>query len=99
LSKRDEVSSTERLLDLIRSDGKSDYTAGGIDSQKSFGHRVRNIFKNPVSFRKTVTVGVDLGHDDLKLVKISRISDQKYEMLEYERIPFDENLDRHNPQF
>jgi len=99
VAKRDEVSSTERLLDLIREDSGSEYTASGIDSQKSFGHQLKNIFNNPVSFRKTITVGVDLGHDDIKLVKISRISDQKYEMLEYERIPFDENLDRQSPQF
>ena len=99
MAKRDEVSSTERLLDLIREDSGSEYTASGIDSQKSFGHQLKNIFNNPVSFRKTITVGVDLGHDDIKLVKISRISDQKYEMLEYERIPFDENLDRQSPQF
>jgi len=99
VAKRDEVSSTERLLDLIREDSGSEYTASGIDSQKSFGHQLKNIFNNPVSFRKTITVGVDLCHDDIKLVKISRISDQKYEMLEYERIPFDENLDRQSPQF
>ena len=57
------------------------------------------MFKSSISFRKTTTVGVDLGHDDIKLVKINRISDQKYELLEYERIPFDEDLDRQSPQF
>ncbi len=99
MAKRDEVSSTERLLDLIRTDSKSEYTSGGMVSKKSFGHRLKNLFNNPVSFKKTVSVGVDLGHDDIKLVKICRISDQKYEMLEYERIPFDENVDRRSPQF
>ncbi|MDH3881796.1 MAG: pilus assembly protein PilM, partial [Desulfobacteraceae bacterium] len=99
MAKRDEVSSTERLLDLIREDSNPEGSASGIDSQKSFGHQLKNIFNNPVSFRKTIVVGVDLGHDDIKLVKISRISDQKYEMLEYERIPFDENLDRQSPKF
>ena len=99
MAKRDEVSSTERLLDLIRDDSKPEYTAPGIASQRSFGHRLKNIFKNPVSFRKSTTVGVDLGHDDIKMVKISRISDKKYEMLEYARIPFDQDVDRQSPQF
>jgi type IV pilus assembly protein PilM len=99
LAKRDEVSSTERLLDLIRDDSKPEYTAGSMDSEKSFGLRLKNIISNPVSFRKTVSVGVDLGYDDIKLVKVSRIANQKYEMLEYERIPFTENLDRQSPQF
>ena len=99
MAKRDEVSSTERLLDLIRDDSKSGYTAVGMGSEKSIGHRLKGIMNNPVSFRKTITVGVDLGHDDIKMVKISRISSQKYEMLEYERIPFDENVERQSPQF
>lgn len=99
MAKRGEVSSTERLLDLIRTDSKSEYTASSMVSKKSFGHRLKNFFNNPVSFKKTISVGVDLGHDDIKLVKISRISDQKYEMLEYERIPFDDNVDRQSPQF
>jgi type IV pilus assembly protein PilM len=44
-------------------------------------------------------VGVDLGHDDIKLIKIHRISDQKYEMLEYTRIPFEADITRENSQF
>jgi len=99
LAKRDEVSSTERLLDLIRDDSKSEYTAGTMDSEKSFGLRLKNIINNPVSLRKTVSVGVDLGYDDIKMVKVRRIANQKYEMLEYERIPFTENVDRQSPQF
>ena len=99
MAKRDEVSSTERLLDLIRDDSKPEDTAGSMDSEKSFGLRLKNIISNPVSFRKTVSVGVDLGYDDIKLVKVSRIANQKYEMLEYERIPFTENVDRQSPQF
>ncbi len=99
MAKRDEVSSTERLLDLIRDDSKSEYTTTGIASQRSFGHRLKNIFINPVSFRKSITVGLDLGHDDIKMVKMSQISDQKYEMLEYARIPFDQDVDRQSPQF
>ena len=99
MAKRGEVSSTERLLDLIRTDSKSEDTASSMVSKNSFGHRLKIFFNNPVFFKKTISVGVDLGHDDIKLVKISRISDQKYEMLEYERIPFDDNVDRQSPQF
>ncbi|MDX2502514.1 MAG: pilus assembly protein PilM [Deltaproteobacteria bacterium] len=99
MAKRDEVSSTERLLDLIRDDSESDYSAASAGSGKSFGHRLKNLFNNPVSFRKIISIGVDLGHEDIKMVKISRISSQKYEMLEYERIPFEDNIDRSSPQF
>jgi type IV pilus assembly protein PilM len=99
LAKSDEVSSTERLLDLIRNDDELEYTAASSGPDKSFGHRLKNLFNNPVSFRKVITLGVDLGHEDIKLVKISRISSQKYEMLEYERIPLEDSIDRNSPQF
>jgi Tfp pilus assembly PilM family ATPase len=99
LAKRDEISSTQRLLDLIRDDGKAEHAVTDRRSQKSIGHRLKGIINNPVSFRKTISVGVDLGHDDLKMVKIHRISDQKFEMLDYARIPFDPDIPRESPQF
>lgn len=99
MTKRDEISSTERLLDLIRDDSREEFTASGQSPQPSIGHRLQGIFRNPVSFKKSISVGVDLGHDDLKLIKIHRISDQKYEMLEYARVPFDSDINRESPQF
>ena len=99
MTKYDEISSTQRLLDLIRDDDKAEFTVPDRRLQKSIGDRLKGIINKPVSFRKTVSVGVDLGHDDLKLVKIHRISDQKFEMLEYARIPFDHDIPRESPQF
>ena len=60
MAKRDEVTSTERLLDLIRDDSKPDFTAASKGSDKSFGFRLKNIIKNPVSLGTTFSVGVDL---------------------------------------
>ena len=74
--KRDEISSTERLLDLIRDDSKVEYDVSDRSSRESISRRIKGIFSNPVSFRKTISVGVDLGHTDLKMIKIHRISDQ-----------------------
>jgi len=99
LAKHDEISSTQRLLDLIRDDGNAQDTVADRKSQKSIGHRLKGIIYKPVSFRKTISVGVDLGHDDLKMIKIHRISDQKFEILEYARIPFDPDITRESPQF
>jgi Tfp pilus assembly PilM family ATPase len=99
LAKRDEVTSTERLLDLIRTDSKPDFAPGSGGPDKSFRLRLKNLINNPVSLTKTFSVGVDLGHDDIKMVKVRQISSQKYEMLEYERIPFNENVDRQSPNF
>jgi type IV pilus assembly protein PilM len=98
LTKHDEISSTERLLDLIRDDSREEYTPPDQSTQKTVSPRLRGMFKNPLPFKKSISVGVDLGHDDLKLVKIHRISDQKSEMLEYARIPFDADITRESPQ-
>jgi type IV pilus assembly protein PilM len=99
LTKRDEISSTERLLDLIRDDGLEPAAAVDPGSQDSLGSRLMGMIKNPVSFKQSISVGVDLGHDDLKLVKIHRISDQKFEILEYSRVPFESGVDQHHPAF
>jgi type IV pilus assembly protein PilM len=99
LAKQDEISSTQRLLDLIREEDKAESKVPERRAQKSIGRRLKGIINSPVSFRKSISVGVDLGHDDLKLVKIHRVSDQKFEMLEYARIPFDPEVPRESPQF
>lgn len=99
MTNRDEISSTERLLDLIRDDGKEEDTAVGSSTQKSIGSRLVGMIRNPVSFKQSISVGVDLGHDDLKLVKIHRISDQKFEILEYVRVPFESGVTQNNSAF
>lgn len=99
MTKNDEISSTERLLDLIRDDSREAPPVADRRSHNSIGGRLKGLFKYPVSFKKTISVGVDLGHDDLKLIKIHRLSDQKFEMLEYARIPFDAEITRESPQF
>ena len=99
MAKYDEISSTERLLDLIRDDHKSEYTPPQADSQHTIGHRLKNLLSIPVTFRKVISVGVDLGHDDLKLVKIHRVSDHKFKMFEFARIPYDPDISRESSQF
>jgi len=99
LTKRDEISSTERLLDLIRDDGTEEDTTVDPRSQFSISSRLMGMIRFPVSFKQSISVGVDLGHDDLKLVKIHRISDQKFEMLEYARVPFESGVAQNNAAF
>jgi type IV pilus assembly protein PilM len=99
LAKNDEISSTERLLDLIREDAKAENTESGFAAKRSFTNRFKDVFSNSISLKKAVTVGVDLGHDDIKLVKIDRISNQKYQILDYAWIPFNPDTPRESPQF
>jgi type IV pilus assembly protein PilM len=99
LAKRDEINSTEQLLDLIRSDTSKAYDDYAMASPQSGINRLKTLFSNPLSFGKAITVGVDLGHDDLKIVKIKRLSDNKFEMLDYSRVPFDPDISRESEEF
>jgi type IV pilus assembly protein PilM len=99
LAKYDGISSTEKLLDLIRDESIKGSDASGLPPQRPADSRLKNFISNAVSFKRSITVGVDLGHEDLKMVKINRISDQKYEMIDYARIPFDLDVPRQSPQF
>jgi type IV pilus assembly protein PilM len=98
LAKHDEISSTERLLELIRTDREEEIAKAGKSSRRKSGG-MKSLIRSPISFKKNVTVGVDIGYDDLKLVKIRRVSDQNYEMLEYARVPFDPEVPRESPEF
>ena len=99
MAKQDDISSTEKLLELIRTDNDTEQESQGAQASQSGITRLRSLFSNPISFRKAVTVGVDLGHDDLKLVKIHRITENKYEMLDYARVPFDPDMSRDSAEF
>ncbi len=99
MAKYDEISSTERLLDLIRDDNKPEHPPSNFGSQKAIGHQLKNILSIPLTFRKAISVGVDLGHDDLKMIKIQRISDHKFKMLEFLRIPYEPDFSRESPRF
>ncbi len=98
MAKQDEISSTERLLELIRTNREEEFADSGKSSQRASGG-LKSLFRSSISFKKNITVGIDIGYDDLKLVKIRRVADQNYEMLEYSRVPFDPKIPRENPDF
>ncbi|MGD9136051.1 MAG: hypothetical protein PVH42_04790, partial [Desulfobacterales bacterium] len=68
MTKYDEISSTERLLELIRDNKKSDFKPSIADSRGAFSQQVKNLLNIPLRLRKAISVGIDLGHDDLKMI-------------------------------
>jgi Tfp pilus assembly PilM family ATPase len=99
LTKYDEISSTERLLELIRDNKKSDFKPSIADSRGAFSQQVKNLLNIPLRLRKAISVGIDLGHDDLKMIKIRRVSNHKYRMLDFVRIPYDPDISRQSTKF
>jgi type IV pilus assembly protein PilM len=99
LARQDIQSSTEKLLELIRSDNEKAYEDYESDLSPTGLERLKSAFRGPISFRKATTIGIDLGHDDLKMVKVHRISETKFEMLDYTRKAFDPEISRDSEEF
>ena len=100
MAKKDELSSTERLLELIRDEAPADAPAVYRSVPQPTGSRIRNFLSNSVSISmKSVSVGVDLGHEDLKLVMLNRVSERKTEVLDYARVTLDPEIPKGHPEF
>jgi type IV pilus assembly protein PilM len=98
LAKQDELSSTERLLELIRDSDAENQSIG--NRGKPTSERLRTLLSSSFSLsRGNLAVGVDLGREDLKLVKVNRVSDRKIELIEFTRVPFDAEIPRDHPGF
>lgn len=98
MAKRNDIHSTERLLNLIRSDNSNEApTRPEIEPDKLSKRKLFN-FISPVAFRKRITIGVDIGHTYIKLAKISQ-TDKSYEILDFLDIPLNQQINVRDPKF
>lgn len=89
MARNDEISSTAKLLNLIRSNSDA-----GVESKAP-----EPVSARILPYRKTVMVGVDLGDTSLKLVKLLQLSGQQWRLLDYARVPFDPRVSIESPEF
>ncbi len=87
---RDEITSTEKLLDIIRSPNDiepDDPAQNPIDltSVKRRNGRLKLVWPS----KKRVTVGIDFGYRDLKLVKTGFSGKGAWQLLDYTSLPLD----------
>jgi len=96
LAQRDDISSTEKLLNLIRGDNaKQSEASPGLSSPLSVSSSAKKI----IPFRKAVTIGVDIGANELLLAKIVSLSEQKRRLVDYRREPFNPGISKNSPEF
>ncbi len=88
----DEMSSAEKLLDLIRDDSHSDKPPPWVPSVRRGG-------RIPFRFSAPVMVGVEMSDLDLRLVKLRQVAFQKWEWLDFKRIPFPSDLTKTGAPF
>jgi len=105
--KQEALSSTEKLLELIRSpDTEPDALPELISepvsentSEKKESPNTFNFLKSAFSFRKKLSVGIDIGASSLKLVKIRQTAKSRPELLDSQVVPFDADMSAGNPHF
>lgn len=84
-SKMDEISSTERLLEVIRGNSSASQpgTAGhGQINAPGVPRRWKPAIKNPFPARRQVAVGIDFGPGEVRLAKVSVGPDRKAQLLD-----------------
>ena len=93
--RKDEISSTEKLLDMIRDNPSRPSIANPTETvappQKTALFKV-------LTFQKAIGIGVEIGNGFIKIAKINRISDKSFELLDYDTIVVDKNDTFDTPQ-
>ncbi|MBN2515920.1 MAG: pilus assembly protein PilM [Deltaproteobacteria bacterium] len=87
MSLEKEVSSTEKLLDVIRNKKTSDEFIGASDLSpliKTEKFLSSKIFQNG----KAISIGVDIGYRELRFVKVAETIDNQWKLLACRSVPF-----------
>lgn len=100
LPSREEISSTEKLLDLIRSEGFSSNKPVDQVVPPNVKKKSRRLsFRGFFSLRKQVTIGVDIGHTHLRLFKVARTSEHRCRLIDYRAFPYQAPDFERSPNF
>ena len=89
LSQNDEISSTEKLLDAIRGNDPALVKTPVISTLSPITSGFKSYLAKIIPSKEPVTVGVDIGYTDLRLVKIKQLPDRKWRLLDYRCMPFE----------
>lgn len=99
LRRHDDISSTERLLELIRREDTTEAERPeAVSPSKAPKSRKPHLVKL-WPLKKTITVGVDIGEKDLKLVKVTQPSDQRRELLDFTSVSLEPHIPKDSPEF
>jgi type IV pilus assembly protein PilM len=93
LAKKDEISSTEKLLGLIRQKEDSEAPTTETEPSDTFQPQQQpTILSNVVPMRKKAGVGIDIGYHELKLAMINQVSDKRQELVDFISIPYEAGI-------
>jgi type IV pilus assembly protein PilM len=106
LARLNEITSTEKLLDIIRKktvegaaeekDGASHVPPAEQSYRKGLG---KIAAKRKAATKKNITVGIDIGHEYLRLVKTAKVADITPAFIEQKRVTIPPSLVRSSAEF
>ncbi len=111
MAKKDEISSTEKLLGLIRqkenstearsssSNGQTKMESAAITLPPAESQQQPSTLSNVVRMRKRVTVGVDIGYYELKLGMVNQVSEKRQELVDFVSIPYQTGMSPSSSKF
>jgi len=111
LARKDEISSTEKLLGLIRQKENGEQETPSSESSQVGMESSRvpppppkpqqkpSTLSNVVSMRRRVTVGVDIGYDALKLGVVNQVSEKRQELVDFVSIPYEAGMSPSSSKF
>lgn len=99
MAKPDEISSTERLLNIIRGKASGNATEEQAAVQVVTTGPQRTLFKKSFGFKKNVVVGVDLGKNQLRLAEINNASEKHPVLTRYASVPYEKDVSFDSPRF
>jgi len=105
LARVNDISSTEKLLDLIRKKGHDARPAAPPPGKKPLPlPPLKKSLKRSVSFkvassRKAINVGVDIGHEALRMVSMARTSNNQWTLTDYYAAPLNRETRKGTPEF
>jgi len=79
LARKDEISSTEKLLNLIRENPSSVSPPQPIES--AYRPPSEGFFTS-LRFQKSFGIGVEIGRHEIRIAKINRLSDKSFELID-----------------
>ncbi len=94
-----ELSSTEKLLDVIRNtEASDDFMTPSVSSTPS-DKKSKPLLLKTLHQNKKISIGVDIGHRHLKCIKVARLSDSDWELLDYTIVPLRADISMGTPEF
>lgn len=99
MDRTDEISSTEKLLDVIRGNDEEEQPSDGRSRSSSISPARKSSFSPFASIKKSIAVGVDIGFNEIKLIKLRQPFDRKREILDFRKVTFNPDLPRDSQEF